>query len=150
MRGSWLIRLLAVSALWGVCVTASAVEYRSVSQNATVLYDAPSRAAVPLFVLSAGYPLEVVVNLEAWVKVRDHTGALSWVERRGLADKRMVVVTAAGAEVRQKADDASPIAFHAVQFLALELVEVAGQGWIRVQHRDGSGGFLRANQVWGL
>lgn len=120
------------------------------SQNGTILYDAPSRAAVPQFVLSAGYPLEVVVSLEAWVKVRDHAGALTWVERRALADRRMVVVTAQAAEVRQKADDAAPVAFRAAQFLALELVEVTAQGWIRVQHRDGSSGFLRANQVWGL
>jgi len=150
MRARSLVRLVAAAALGGACITATGAEFRSVSQSGTVLYDAPSRAAVPLFVLAAGYPLEVVVNLEAWVKVRDHTGALTWVERRVLAEKRMVLVTAVNAEVRQKPDEAAPPAFRAAQFLALELVEVAAPGWIRVQHRDGSAGFLRANQVWGL
>ena len=58
---------------------AGAAEYRSVQENAAVLYDAPSRAATPLFVVQRNYPLEVIVNLDAWVKVRDHAGALSWV-----------------------------------------------------------------------
>ena len=45
---------------------ASAAEFRSVQENAAVLYDAPSRAAKPLFVVQRHYPLEVIVNLEAW------------------------------------------------------------------------------------
>ncbi len=57
-------------------------DFRSVQENAAVLYDAPSKAAKALFVVQRHYPLEVIVNLEAWVKVRDHTGALTWVERK--------------------------------------------------------------------
>ncbi len=129
---------------------AQAAEFRSVSANAAVLYDAPSKAAVPLFVLSAGYPVEVVVSLEAWIKIRDHTGALSWIEKRALADRRMVLVTASAADVRRRPEESSAVVFRALQFVALELMEVGAGGWIRVQHADGSGGFLRANQLWGL
>jgi SH3-like domain-containing protein len=78
-----------------------------VQESAAVLYDAPSRAATPLYVVSRHYPLEVVVNLEAWVKVRDHAGALTWVEKKALGDKRMVLVTAAAAEAR-RAQEPSP------------------------------------------
>src|SRR4029079_9230962 len=63
---------------------ANAAEFRSVQDSAAVLYDAPSRQATPLFVVSRSYPLEVIVNLEAWVKVRDHAGALTWVEKKSL------------------------------------------------------------------
>jgi len=128
---------------------ARAAEFRSVQDNAAVLYDAPSRQATPLFVVSRNYPLEVIVNLEAWVKVRDHAGALTWVEKKALGDKRMVLVTAPSAEARERPDDGARSAFSAAQNVALELVEVAPGGWLRVRHADGATGFMRATAVWG-
>ncbi len=135
-----------------LCVASAggnAAEFRSVQENAAVLYDAPSRAATPLFVVQRNYPLEVIVNLEAWVKVRDHAGALTWIEKKALGDRRMVLVTAASADVRQRPEEAAPLAFSAAQNVALELVEIAPGGWLRVRHADGATGFVRAAQVWG-
>ena len=57
---------------------------------------------------------------------------------------------AAGAQVRQSADEAAPVAFQAQQNVILDLVEITGNGWLRVRHRDGVGGFVRAAQVWGV
>jgi len=128
---------------------AGAADFRSVQDNAAVLYDAPSRAATPLFVVQRNYPLEVIVNLEAWVKVRDHAGALSWIEKKSLTEKRMLLVTGASAEARQRPEDGAPAAFAAAQNVVLELVEVAPNGWLRVRHADGATGFVRAAQVWG-
>ena len=128
---------------------AQAADFRSVQDSAAVLYDAPSRAATPLFVVQRHYPLEVIVSLDAWVKVRDHAGALTWVERKALGDKRTVLVTGASTEVRVRAEDNAPVAFVAAQNVALDLVEVAAGGWLRVRHADGSAGFVRAAQVWG-
>jgi SH3-like domain-containing protein len=128
---------------------AAAADFRSVQENAAVLYDAPSRQATPLFVVSRSYPLEVIVNLEAWVKVRDHAGALTWIEKKSLGDKRMVLVTAPSAEARQRPEDAAATVFSAAQNVALELVEIAPNGWLRVRHGDGATGFVRAAAVWG-
>jgi SH3-like domain-containing protein len=128
---------------------AAAADFRSVADDAVVLYDAPSRAATPMWVVSPDYPLEVIVNLEAWVKVRDHTGALSWVEKRQLSDKRTVLVTAPSAQVRSRPDDQAPLAFVVAQNVALELLGTAPGGWLRVRHADGANGYLRATQVWG-
>jgi SH3-like domain-containing protein len=128
---------------------AQAAEFRSVQDNAAVLYDAPSRAAKPMFVVQHHYPLEVIVTLEAWVKVRDHAGALNWVERKSLGDKRMVLVTGSSAEARQRPEEGAPAVFSAAQNVVLELVEVAPNGWLRVRHADGASGFVRAAQVWG-
>jgi len=138
----------ALVALFIAC-GADAAEFRSVQDNAAVLYDAPSRAATPLYVVSRNYPLEVIVNLEAWVKVRDHTGALTWVERKTLVDKRMVVVTAPAAEARVRPEDGAPAAFVAVQNVALELLGMVPGGWLRVRHPDGADGYLRTSLVWG-
>jgi SH3-like domain-containing protein len=124
-------------------------EFRSVQDNAAVLYDAPSRASKPLFVVQRHYPLEVIVTLDAWIKVRDHAGTLSWIERKSLSEKRMVMVTGASAEVRQRPEEGAPVTFSAAQNVVLELVEVAANGWLRVRHADGAAGFVRAAQVWG-
>ena len=140
-RLAWLLAAAASSA--------GAAEYRSVQENAAVLYDAPSRAATPLFVVQRNYPLEVIVNLDAWVKVRDHAGALTWIERKSLGDKRMLLVTNASAEARVRAEDGAPAAFVAAQNVVLELIEIAPNGWLRVRHADGASGFVRAAQVWG-
>lgn len=128
---------------------AGAADFRSVEDPAAVLYDGPSREATPVFVVSRLYPLEIIVTLEAWVKVRDHMGALSWVEKRALSDRRTVVVIAPSVPVRATPDDAASVAFVAAQNVALELVEPAPGGWIRVRHADGASGFVRANAVWG-
>lgn len=128
---------------------AHAAEFLSVGEPVAVLYDAPSRNAKPLYVVSRDYPVEVVVNLEAWVKVRDHTGALSWVERRLLTDRRMVVVTAPSAEARVRPEDGAPVAFVAAQNVALELIGFVPGGWLRVRHADGANGYLPASMVWG-
>ena len=48
-----------------------------------------------------------------------------------------------------RAEDGAPAAFVAAQNVALELVEVAPNGWLRVRHADGAAGFVRAAQVWG-
>ena len=135
--------------LLAVAFAADAAEFRSVLENAAVLYNAPSRAAKPLFVVQRHYPLEVIVNLEAWVKVRDQAGALTWIEKKSLSDKRMLLVTAASAEARVRPEDGAPVAFAAAQNVALELLEVAPNGWLHVRHAEGASGYMRASQVWG-
>ena len=128
---------------------ANAADFRCVQDGAAVLYDAPSRAATPLFVVQKNYPLEVIVSLEAWVKVRDAAGALTWIERKSLGDKHMVLVTAPVADVRARPEDGAPLAFSVAQNVVLELVEPAQSGWLRVRYIDGTTGFIRASLVWG-
>ena len=125
-----------------------ALDFRAVSENAAVLYDGPSARSSKLFVVNKGYPLEVVVAVEGWVKVRDANGAFSWIEAKQLTDKRTVMVRVAVADVRVKPDEGSAVAFQAQQNVLLDLVGVSG-GWVQVRHRDGGTGYVRAQQVWG-
>ena len=141
LRASLLCLALAPS-------TALALDFRAVATDAAVLYDGPSAKSSKLFVVNKGYPLEVVVAVEGWIKVRDGTGAFSWIEANKLTDKRTVMVRVPVADVRAKPDDAAPVAFQAQQNVLLELVGVSG-GWIQVRHRDGGTGYVRAQQVWG-
>lgn len=126
-----------------------ALEFRSVAENGVVLFDAPSQKARPLYVILRDTPVEVVVSLEGWVKVRDAAGDLAWMEKI-LAEKRTLIVTAKRAEVRSQADNAAQLIFEADKDVLLEFVEPGPLGWAKVRHRDGQSGFVRSNQVWGL
>lgn len=127
---------------------ADALDYRSVAEVA-VLYDAPSQKAKPLFVIAAGTPVEAVVTLDAWVKVRDMGGELAWIERRHLAEQRTLQVRAERAAVRAEAHESSAVVFSAEPNVLLELVEPGPLGWLKVRHRDGQQGFVKTGQVWG-
>ena len=141
-------RLLSVLLLALLPGVATAIDYRSVS-SATVLYDTPSQRGAKLFVIQRDTPVEIVVNLEGWAKVRDAEGGLAWIERKFLAEKRMVIVRAEHAEVRQRPEDAAPLAFSAEKGVVLNFLENLPGGWVKVQHRDGATGCVRASQIWG-
>jgi SH3-like domain-containing protein len=148
MRGRALVLLAGFAA-----ATAGATEFRSTSE-VVVLYDAPSVKGKPLFVLGRDYPLEVIVNVEGWIKVRDAGGTVAWVERKSVSEKRMLVVRAPVAEILANPESAAPVVFKAEQNVVLELLEPAQgsatPGWAKVRHRDGQTGFVRIAQVWGL
>jgi len=142
--------ILSVSlALLFASLPAFAIEYRSVGA-AAVLYDAPSVKGKPLFIIRPLTPVETVVSLEGWIKVRDAEGGLAWIEAKNLTDQRTVMVTADLAQVRAEASDSAPLVFEAERGVALELIEGAVGGWAKVRHRDGQTGFVRGAQVWGL
>lgn len=133
---------------------ASAIDLRSVEPvdgaAASILYDSPSKMGKKLYLIRRYTPVEVVVSLEGWSKVRDVDGGMAWLEKKAISERRTVQVTADRAQVRQSADASATTVFEAEKGVALELVEPAAAGWAKVRHRDGSTGFVRANQVWGL
>jgi SH3-like domain-containing protein len=135
--------------LWVLSGAAVALDFRSVGADRAILYDAPSTQAKRLFVVSKYYPVEIIVNLDQWAKVRDSAGGLAWIEKKNLSDTHTVVVTAARADVRKAADPNALLVFQAERDVALELVEYGSAGWLKVRHRDGAVGFVLASQVWG-
>jgi SH3-like domain-containing protein len=145
-----MLRCLLAFFLMLVVAAAGAAEFRSVAENAVVLYDAPSLKAQKLYLLERDYPLEVVVALENWIKVRDASGELAWVEKKSLSDKRNVMANVPLADVRQAPNDSAPLVFQAEKSVILELAEFSDPGWIKVRHRDGQTGYVRTNQVWGV
>ncbi len=135
--------LLAANAVW-------AVDYRSVGVPAAILYDAPSQKGKKLYLIKAQTPVEVLVRLDGWVKVRDAEGSLAWIESHELADRRTVIVTASKAEIRQAESTDAPVLLELDKWVALDFVEPASAGWAKVRHRDGVVGFIRSMQVFGL
>ena len=85
---------LALVVLAMAALPAGAAEFRSVAENAVVLYDAPSAKAKKRYILGRGYPVEVVVVVEGWTKIRDAGGELAWIETRSAKVLRSAASTA--------------------------------------------------------
>ena len=144
------MRSLAALVLLVSAWSANAAEFRSIAENGTPMYDAPSVRAKKLFVASRQYPVEVVISIDSWVKVRDQAGDLVWVEKKTLSEKRTVIVTVPVADIKQAANDQAPLVFQAQQGVALDVAELPAGGWVRVRHAEGQSGYVKINQVWGI
>ena len=138
-----LLALLLPAVAW-------AMDFRSISAPRAVFFDAPSAQAKKLYVAHQYYPVEVIVNLGDWIKVRDMRGEFAWVDAKQLEPKRTVIVKVPQAEAREAADPSARLVFRAEQDVVLELVENGSNGWVKVRHRDGLMGYIQINQVWGL
>lgn len=128
----------------------SALDFRSIGVTKAVMFDAPSAQAKKLFVIWQDYPVEVIVNLGDWVKVRDNQGGLTWVESKNLSPKRTVIVVNGPVELRAAANGTSDVLSRVEKDVVLDLVESAPGGWVKVKHRDGLVGYVQSTAVWGL
>ena len=141
-------RLLAAALVAAACAPAIAADFRSVADAAVVLYDAPSLKAKPLYILGHDTPLEVIVPVEGWVKVRDADGTFGWVERKGLPTGACwscarLLPKCARAPTKRRA-----LVFRAEPGVLLELGEpvtsaaaASVPGWVKVKHAG------RANRI---
>jgi SH3-like domain-containing protein len=143
--------LIVLSTLALLPATASALDFRSVAVSKAVLYDAPSNAAKKVLLLSQNYPVEVIVNLGDWLKVRDAQGTLNWIEAKQLSNKRTVMVTASKAEIRQSADASSNLVATVEKDVVLEVADAKlSNGWLKIKHRDGVAGYILISSTWGF
>ncbi|HSF71486.1 MAG TPA: SH3 domain-containing protein [Methylotenera sp.] len=130
--------------------SAQAIEYRSIALAKVITYDAPSREASKLYILGGGYPVEVIVNLGDWIKVRDNQGGLSWVESTSLSSKRTVLVLTK-TDIKVAEDATSALVATVEKDVVLELLTgSANSNWVKVKHRDGATGFVQVDKLWGF
>ena len=144
-----LVALASFAGLIAVTLPAAALDFRAIADPGAVLYDAPSTKGQKVFVLSRDYPVEVVVKVEGWTKVRDDTGEFAWVENKQLSDKRTVMVKASSAEARQAPSDSAALAFTAEKGVLFEVVNLSA-GWAKVRHADGELAYIKVSQLWGV
>ncbi len=143
--------LRSLSGILALMLSASvlAVDFKAVGTMPAVMYDAPGQKARKTFIAPPGMPLEIVLVNGEWSRVRDATGELSWVETRLLTDQRTLIVEVPQATVRTAANDSAAAVFTAAKGVILILAEPISSGWIKVRHRDGESGFIKASEVWG-
>ena len=121
---------------------AAASEFRSTG-DAAVLYDAPSLKSKALFALGRDYPLEVIVSVEGWLKVRDASGTVAWIEKKSIGDKRMLMVRTPTAEVLAQPETTAPVVFKAEQNVLLELIDPSPKGTMARPLQSGQPCYLR-------
>lgn len=143
-------RLAAGALLMLASAAGAAFDFKTVGAAPAILYDAPSVKGGKLFIAPRGMPVEVVLSYGDWVKVRDISGDMAWIETKLLSAKRNVIVRNPNARVRATADDAAPAIMTADKGVLLELVDSQGGNWLRVRHKDGMAGFIKAADAWGI
>lgn len=126
-----------------------ALDYRS-PQRALILFDAPIHSAKKLAIAGRGLPLEVIVEQETWVKVRDPSGRLAWAEKSALADSRQVMVKRDDSLIRSQPRGEAEIVLRVARGVLLEVTgDADAYGWLPVKHVGGAHGWLPAHEVWG-
>lgn len=129
---------------------AAAAEFRSVGVAVAVLHDGPSAQARQVWLAPRGTPFEVLSTVAPWVKVRDASGDIAWIDRADLVAQRTVVARGQ-APVRSAGQEGAEVLFVVERGVGLELLDpLAISGWLRVRHRNGASGWIRASDIWGV
>ncbi len=123
-------------------------EFQSISINAAILYDGPSANSKRVFVAPRGMPVQVLTVAEPFIKVRDMSGDIAWVERRSLGSVRTLVALAT-APLRFAANEGANVVVQIERGVVVEMLEAPANGFVRVKHSDGSQGFVKTSEVWG-
>ena len=125
-------------------------EYRSVAVTKAIGYDAPSSEATKVLIYSKDYPLEVIVTLGDWLKLRDQQGGLVWLENKNLSQKRFVFVLER-TDINLADTVSTALVAMVEKGVSLELVSAnLKNGMVKVKHRDGLSGYVQAGKLWGI
>ena len=108
-----------------------------------------SAKAQKTFILSRMHPVEVLVKIDKWVKIRDADNTIGWIESAALGNTRAVQISANTAEIRAMPNPNATIVFEAQRAVVLETTGPVVNGWLPVRHRDGQTGYVSKSQVWG-
>jgi SH3-like domain-containing protein len=144
-------RLIAATSIVALApAICAAADFKTVGPAPAIFYDAPSPKAPKLFVAPAGMPVEVVLRYGEWVKVRDFHGDAAWTEAKRLMPRRSVVARFDGVEVRASGEDGAQVVMLADKGVVLELADPEIAAWVKVRHKDGIIGYVKASDLWGI
>lgn len=150
---SWLnpsLVLLSLGFSLAFPMLAQAADFRSILPVKAITYDAPSTESNKLYIMNQGYPVEVIVDLGAWIKVRDQRSGLSWVEGKDLDSKQMVLVTD-NTDIRETESVDGKLIATVEKDVVLELLSPKmNWGWVKVKHQNGISGYIQSSAIWGL
>ena len=133
------------------CFSSSA-EYLSVGVDQSFLHEAPSDSTKKTFIVTKGYPLEVLVSLKEWKKVKDHQGAINWIPSNHLSSKKMVLNFKDNNPIYLEPNESSPTLAFAAENVVLEIVDNKRiDNWIKVYSKlTEVEGFISIENLWGI
>jgi len=124
----------------------------SVNADQAFLHEAPSDSTKKSFIVTKGYPLEVIVSLKEWKKVKDHEGLINWIKTSDLSSKRTVLNLKGDNSIYLEPSSASPILAKVNENVSLELLDAKNiDDWVKVYSKVGDiEGFIKATDLWGI
>ena len=124
----------------------------SVNADQAYLHEAPSSSTKKSFIVTKGYPLEVIVSLKEWKKVKDHEGLINWIKTSDLSSKRTVLNLKGDNPIYLEPSSASPILAKVNENVTLELLDAKKiDDWVKVYSKVGDiEGFIKATNLWGI
>ena len=127
-------------------------DFMSVNADQAFLHEAPSDSTKKSYIVTRGYPLEGVVSLKEWKKVKDHEGLINWIKTSDLSSKRTVLNLKSENSIYLEPSSASPILEKVNENVTLELLDTKKiDDWVRVYSKVADiEGFIKATDLWGI
>ena len=127
-------------------------DFVSVQTKQAILFEGPSNTTKKMFIVTEGYPLEVLVSLKDWKKVKDHSGKISWIEAKNIQEERTVLILKDNQVIFNQANGKSHKLANVDKYVVLKLNSAILIGdWAEVKTQiEGLIGFVNTKEVWGL
>ena len=131
---------------------ASSADFVSIKVKKAFLYEGPSSSTDKEFIITEGYPLQVMVRLKDWIKVKDHLGKISWIQSADTSKDRNVMTLNDNVNLFYKPTTDSVHLAKIEKDITLKLLSpFPTNGWIQVKTLSQNiEGYIRAEDVWGL
>jgi len=126
-------------------------DFMSVNVDQAFLHEAPSDSTKKSYIVTKGYPLEVIVSLKEWKKVKDHEGLINWIKTSDLSSKR-TVLNLKNNSIYLEPSTVSPMLAKVNENVTLELLDSKKiDDWLKVYSKVGDiEGFIKASDLWGI
>ena len=142
------ILLGAFSFVLLTCASVQALSMVSVAtDNAKVHAEAGEKSPV-LWVLGAGFPLNVMDDQGDWLKVQDYVGDTGWIAAPQTDRKPHMIVKADLVEIRSGPSKRFKLVGRANNGVVFQTVKVK-TSWVKVKHQSGLTGWIDRSQLWG-
>jgi SH3 domain protein len=127
-------------------------DFMSVNTDQAFLHEAPSGSTKKAFIVTKGYPLEVIVSLKEWKKVKDHEGLINWIKTSDLSSKKTVLNLKDNNSIYLEPSSESPMLAKVNENVTLELLDAKKiDDWVKVYSKVGDiEGFIKATDLWGI
>ena len=127
-------------------------DFMSVKADQAFLHEAPSDSTKKVYIVTKGYPLEVIVSLKEWKKVKDHEGLINWIKTSDLSSKKTVLNLKNNNSIYLKPNSSSPLLANVNENVTLELLDTKKiDDWIKVYSKVGDiEGYIKVTNLWGI
>ena len=127
-------------------------DFMSVKADQAFLHEAPSSSTKKVYIVTKGYPLEVIVSLKEWKKVKDHEGLINWIKTSDLSSKKTVLNLKNNNSIYLKPNSSSPLLANVNENVTLELLDTKKiDDWIKVYSKVGDiEGYIKVTNLWGI